>query len=189
MTSVCKMNWISSSDEAINLFDYNYWHFKWVWKVWVQMAILLKFLIMQLCWKESCCIKVSNWTMIHIFYIHLNSYTYSTSLLLTGSSNQFPNYEFWIFTNFSTNEKKIYMLVLVFICWNLDPVTKIVFKLPNQIIMVSHILGEDLKDKEGEPSKMELNGPRRKSMVGERFTERIDNKVIMALLLWYFWSG
>ena len=55
--------------------------------------------------------------------------------------------------------------------------------------MVSHILGEDLKDNGGEPSKMELNGPRRKSMVGERFTERIDNKVIMALLLWYFWSG
>ena len=55
--------------------------------------------------------------------------------------------------------------------------------------MVSHILVEDLKDDGGEPSKMELNGPRRKSMVGERFTERIDNKVIMALLLWYFWSG
>jgi len=48
---------------------------------------------------------------------------------------------------------------------------------------------EDLKDNGDEPSKMELNGPRRKSMVGERFTERIDNKVIMALLLWYFWSG
>ena len=55
--------------------------------------------------------------------------------------------------------------------------------------MVSHILVEDLKDNGDEPSKMELNGPRRKSMVGERFTERIDNKVIMALLLWYFWSG
>ena len=91
--------------------------------------------------------------------------------------------------NFSINEKKIFMLVFVFICWNFDPVTKIVFKLPNQIIMVSHILGEELKDNGGEPSKMELNGPRRKSMVGERFTERIDNKVIMALLLWYFWSG
>ena len=143
------------------------------------MAILLKFLIMQLCWKESCCIKVSNWTMIHIFYIHLHSSKYSTSLLLTGSSNQFSNYEFWIFTNFSTNEKKIYILVLVFICWNLDPVTKIVFKLPNQIIMVSHILGEDLKDNGGEPSKMELNGPRRKSMVGERFTERIDDSPIL----------
>ena len=98
MTSVCKMNWISSSDEAINLLlDYTYWHFKWVWKVWVQMAILLKFLIMQLCWKESCCINVSNFTMIHIFHIHLNWYTYSTSLLLTQSNNQFPNNEFWIF--------------------------------------------------------------------------------------------
>lgn len=126
MTSVCMMNWISSPDEPINLFHYTYWHFKWVWKVWVQMAILLKFLIMQLCWKESCYIKVCNYTMIHIFYIHLNSYTYSISLLLTGSNNQFPNYEFWIFTNFSTNEKKIYKLFLVFICWNLDPVTKIV---------------------------------------------------------------
>ena len=80
-------------------------------------------------------------------------------------------------------------MVLVFICWHLDQVTKRAFKLLNQIIMVSHILVEDLKDDGGEPSKMELNGPRRKSMVGERFTERIDNKVIMALLLWYFWSG
>ena len=90
MTSVCKMNWISSSDEAINLFDYNYWHFKWVWKVWVQMAILLKFLIMQLCWKESCCIKVSNWTMIHIFYIHLHSskFIYILSISLAHWSQQ-----------------------------------------------------------------------------------------------------
>ena len=81
------------------------------------------------------------------------------------------------------------MLVLVFICWNLDPVTKIVFKLPNQIIMASHILVEDLKDNRDKPSKVELNRPCKKSMVEERFTERIDNKVIMALLLWYFWSG
>ena len=41
------------------------------------------------------------------------------------------------------------------------------------------------------PSRMESNG-RRKSIhkkTGERFTERIDNKVIAALILWYFWSG
>ena len=110
-----------------------------------------------------------------------------------------PNMKIWIlnseFSQISQPMRKRF--TCWFLClfvgtsglWNLDPVTKIVFKLPNQIIMVSHILGEDLKDNGGEPSKMELNGPRRKSMVGERFTERIDNKVIMALLLWYFWSG
>ena len=32
---------------------------------------------------------------------------------------------------------------------------------------------------------------RRKSLSksGERFIERIDSKVIIALILWYFWSG
>ena len=162
-----------------NVLDYTYWHFKWVCKVWVQMAILLKFLIMQLCWKESCCIKVSNSTMIHIFYNRLNQYTYSTSLLLTRSNNQFPNNEFWIFTNFSSNENKIYKLFLLFICWNFDPVTKIVFKLPNQIIMASHILVEDLKDNGDKPSKVELNRPCKKSMVEERFTERIEDSPIL----------
>ena len=97
MTSVCKMNWISSSDEAINLLlDYTYWHFKWVWKVWVQMAILLKFLIMQLCWKESCCIKVSNWTMIHIFYIHLNSYDIYIFYISLAHRIQQPIPKLWI---------------------------------------------------------------------------------------------
>jgi len=49
---------------------------------------------------------------------------------------------------------------------------------------------DDLQDTEI-PSRMESNG-RRKSIhkkTGERFTERIDNKVIAALILWYFWSG
>ena len=71
------------------------------------------------------------------------------------------------------------MLIVVFICWNLDPATMIVFKLPNQIIMASHILVEDLKDNGDKPSKAELNRPCKKSMVGERFTERIDDSPIL----------
>jgi len=47
---------------------------------------------------------------------------------------------------------------------------------------------EDLQDND----KMESN-VRRKSLQlsksGERFIERIDSKVIIALILWYFWSG
>ena len=50
------------------------------------------------------------------------------------------------------------------------------------------ILAEDLQDND----KMESN-VRRKSLQlsksGERFIERIDSKVIIALILWYFWSG
>jgi len=49
---------------------------------------------------------------------------------------------------------------------------------------------EDLKD--SATSKMEQT-ERRKSIHlshnGERFIERIDSKVVAALLLWYFWSG
>ena len=57
--------------------------------------------------------------------------------------------------------------------------TKIVFKLPNQIIMASHILVEDLKDNGDKPSKVELNRPSEKSMVGEQFTEKIDDSAIL----------
>ena len=71
------------------------------------------------------------------------------------------------------------MLVLVFICWNLDPVTKIVFKLPNQIIMALHILVEDLKANRDKCSKVELNRPCKKSMVGELFNERVDDSPIL----------
>ena len=50
------------------------------------------------------------------------------------------------------------------------------------------MLAEDLQDND----KMESN-VRRKSLQlsksGERFIERIDSKVIVALILWYFWSG
>jgi hypothetical protein len=45
--------------------------------------------------------------------------------------------------------------------------------------MASHILVEDLKDNGEKPSKVELNRPCKKSMVEERFTERIEDSPIL----------